>query len=95
MSRYRLSRTAKSDIREIWAYVAKDRPTAADRLIDRLYEKFRMASMHPLTGEARNDLAPGLRIFSVGNYVVVFRAIAGGIEVVRVVHGARELHRLF
>jgi toxin ParE1/3/4 len=68
---------------------------AADRLIDRLYEKFRTASMHPLTGEARNDLAPGLRIFSVGNYIVVFREIPQGIEVVRVMHGARDLHRLF
>ena len=95
MTRYRLTRTARSDIQEIWTYVAKDRPVAADRLIDRIYEKFRTASLHPGTGEARSDLAPGLRVVSVGNYVVIFREIPRGIEVVRVVHGARDLRRLF
>jgi toxin ParE1/3/4 len=95
MNRYRLSRTATSDLRAIWAYVAKDRPAAADGLIDTLYQKFRLAATNPGIGESREDLSPGLRVFSVGSYVVGFRKVPQGVEIVRVVHGARDQRRLF
>jgi plasmid stabilization system protein ParE len=36
MNRYRLSRRATSDLRNIWDDVAKDRPAAADAHIDAL-----------------------------------------------------------
>jgi plasmid stabilization system protein ParE len=39
MSRFRLSSEAKTDVRAIWAYVAKDRPDAADHLVDDFYER--------------------------------------------------------
>jgi toxin ParE1/3/4 len=95
MSRFRLTREAKADARAIRSYIAKDRPAAADRLLDDLYERFRLAATQPGMGEARSELGPDLRIFSVGNYVVVFRPMRGGIEVVRIVHGARDLASLF
>jgi toxin ParE1/3/4 len=40
-------------------------------------------------------MAPGLRSFPVGNYVVFYRIVPEGIELVRVLHGARDLRRLF
>lgn len=43
----------------------------------------------------RPDLAEGLRYFVVGGYLVVYRQVAGGVEIVRVVHGARHLPDLF
>ncbi len=46
-------------------------------------------------GPARPDLAPGLHYFVVGRYLVLYRALRDGIEVVRVVHGARYLPDLF
>ena len=95
MSRFRLAREAKADVRGIWSYIAKDRPAAADRFVDDLYVRFRLAATQPLMGESRNELGPELRIYSVGNYVVVFRPIEGGIEVIRIVHGARDLGSLF
>ncbi|MCH7702324.1 MAG: type II toxin-antitoxin system RelE/ParE family toxin, partial [Planctomycetes bacterium] len=39
MSRYRLSRQARSDLDDIWLYIAPDSLTAADRLIDALLAK--------------------------------------------------------
>ena len=95
MSRFRLTREAKADARAIRSYIAKDRPAAADRLLDDLYERFRLTATQPRMGEVRTDLGPDLRIFTVGNYVVVFRPIPGGIEVVRIAHGARDLGSLF
>ena len=84
-----------SDLRDIWAFIANDRPSAADSLIDSFYEKFRLLGMNPGIGESRSDLREGLRILSVGSYVIGFRRLHQGIEIVRVVHGARDFSRLF
>lgn len=42
-------------------------------------------------GPARPDLAPDLRYFVVRKYLILYRQIADGVEIVRVVHGARHL----
>jgi toxin ParE1/3/4 len=95
VSRFRLAREAKADARSIRSHIASDRPAVADRFIDELYARFRLAATQPLMGEARSDLGADLRVLTVGNYVVVFRPINGGIEVVRIIHGACDIHSLF
>lgn len=42
-------------------------------------------------GRLRGELATGLRSFPVGRYVIFYRALSNGIEIVRVLHGARDL----
>jgi len=42
-------------------------------------------------GQSCADLALDLRYGVVGNYLILYREIASGIEVVRVVHGVRHL----
>jgi toxin ParE1/3/4 len=42
-------------------------------------------------GRARDDLAPGLRSVVAGKYLVFFRASDAAIEVLRVIHGARDI----
>jgi plasmid stabilization system protein ParE len=46
-------------------------------------------------GTARPDLGGDLRVFSHKRYVIVYRALADGIEVLRVVDGARDYPSLF
>ncbi len=46
-------------------------------------------------GEARNDLAEDLRMFSAGDYVILYRPTDFGIAVVSVVHSARDIAALF
>ena len=48
-------------------------------------------SENPRLGPARPDLAADLRYFPVGRYVLLYREIPGGVEIVRCVHGARDL----
>ncbi len=85
--------TSQAD--DIWIYIAEDNLSAADRLLDEIYAKFSILANQPRLGPARPDIAPELRHFPVGNYLILYREIAGGIEIVRVVHGARRLHNLF
>lgn len=92
-----VQRTAQADedLIDLWVYIAQDNPAAADNLLDELESKFALLAGQPRLGVARSDIAPGLRHFPVGNYLILYREIDPGIKVVRVVHGARRLSHLF
>jgi toxin ParE1/3/4 len=45
-------------------------------------------------GMARDDIAAGMRHFPVGNYLILYRVLGDGVEVVRYVHGMRRLQDL-
>jgi toxin ParE1/3/4 len=95
MSRVRITPLAERDLEEIWFFIAQDDPTAADRLLDLLEEKYKLLAENPHMGPARPDIAKELRYHPVGSYLLLYRVIPGGIELVRVVHGARDLPSLF
>ena len=42
-----------------------------------------------------NDLAPGLRSFSVGNYVIVYCIEEEDAAIVHVLHGSRDIESFF
>nr|WP_292335451.1 type II toxin-antitoxin system RelE/ParE family toxin [Mesorhizobium sp.] len=43
---------------------------------------------------ARPEVRAGLRTFPAGNYLVLYRQIEDGAEIVRVIHGARQWQEL-
>ncbi len=85
---------ACDDLRQIWLYVAERNLTAADRLIDRFERTLRSLARNPLIGESVPQYRPGLRRFTVGNYVLYYEPIRGGVRLVRVLHGARKVDGL-
>jgi toxin ParE1/3/4 len=86
---------AKSDLVEIWDYIADDSEARADAFLDRIDQKFRTLAQRPGIGRLRDELAEGLRSFPVGRYVVFYRPLPEGVEIVRVLHGARDLNAAF
>ncbi len=86
---------AEADVLEIWDYIADDGIAAADRWVDRLDKQFQVLAMQPMMGRARDELAPGVRSFPFGRYVVFYLPLDGGIDVVRVLHGARDIDAAF
>jgi len=46
-------------------------------------------------GRSRFDLSPELRGFPVGSHLIFYRPAVDGIEVIRVLHGARDIPKLF
>jgi len=86
---------AEEDLIDIWLYIAQDNPGAADHLLDEIEEKFSLLADHPQLGPARPDIAEDCRYFPVGSYLILYRLIPDGIEVVRVVQGSRRLENLF
>jgi toxin ParE1/3/4 len=95
MSRIRITPLAEQDLVEIWYFIAQDDPLAADRILDLLEDKYELLADNPHMGPARPDIAKELRYHPVGSYLLLYRIISGGIELVRIVHGARDLQSLF
>lgn len=86
---------AEADVLDIWAYIAEDSVAEADRWIDRLDEHLALWATQPLLGRARDELAPGIRSIAFGRYVVFYAPLPDGIDVVRVLHGSRDLPPIF
>ena len=94
MARYTKRPKAEADLLEIWLYIAQDSPRAADRLLDRIETQCRLLADNPRLGRARPDVAPDARAWIVGRYLVLYRERDDGIEIVRVVHGARRVEQI-
>ena len=86
---------ARADLLEIWLYTANNSRSAADRLLARIEDILEMLAQHPLIGRSREELAPDLRSFLVGNNIIYYRPLDNGIEVIRVLHSSRDLGFIF
>ena len=95
MNQFRVSAAARSDLDEIWFYIAQDDPAAADKFIQAIIGKFPKLAGWPEIGRQREELSARLRSLVVGRCVIFYRPMENGIEVVRVLHGARDLPPLF
>lgn len=91
----RISRRAKHDLIEIWNYIADDSVASADALVDDFYEVVGALVRHPNLGRRRDELAPGILSFPFGRYVIFYRTLRVGVEVVRVLHGSRDIPAIF
>ena len=73
MSRYIFGRDAADDLDQIWDYIARDNVSAADRLIDKLFEAFEELAKNPALGHSRRDITnANVRFWPVGNYLIIY-----------------------
>lgn len=86
---------AKSDLLDIWDYIADDSTTSADNFLNTIGHKIQTLARSPKMGRTREELAPNLRSFPVGNYIIFYRPIKNGVEIARVLSGARDLNAIF
>lgn len=82
---------AIEDLDDIWLYIARDNIDAADRWLDVLLDKARRLADRPSLGRLRPELAPNVRSLPVKAYVLYYRPVERGIELVRVLHSARDV----
>jgi toxin ParE1/3/4 len=90
----------RPELREIWEHIAKDNPAAADRVVDAAEQTFRMLADHPGMGRPRSFSRKTYRnlrsraVVGFDNYLVLYREITDGVEILHVCHGARNLEAL-
>ena len=94
MRTVRTSRRASRDLDEVWLWIARDSPEVASRFVDEIIDKFPILAAYPRLGRSRPDLGPSILSFPFRNYVIYCHETRRGIEIVRVLHGAREAKAL-
>jgi plasmid stabilization system protein ParE len=97
MNDFVLAPAALGDLEHIWDYYAIElqNPEAADRLRDEMFEAFRKLVKTPRLGHFRSDLSKEpLRFWQVRRHLVVYRSEKRPLEIVRVLHGARDVQAI-
>jgi addiction module RelE/StbE family toxin len=86
-----LTETAQADLASIADYIARDNPANALRFIERLrtrcLELADLSLAFPLIPRHR---ARGIRRRPVGDYLIFYRVERRRVEVLHIVHGARD-----
>jgi plasmid stabilization system protein ParE len=93
MNAYRLTPAAEDDLLEIWSFIAQDNLIAADRLEDDFFNACKQLAGKPDLGHFRRDLTDKpVRFFPVrGTYLIVYDPATEPLEIIRVLHGARDV----
>jgi toxin ParE1/3/4 len=93
---YRLSKDAERDLDEIFLYWARRAGLkVADRLIESITGRLWLVGEHPDAGRPSEDIAPGVRCFPAGKYLIYYRRAREGTDILHVFHGAQDQKNAF
>ncbi len=95
MAQVTQTRGSEADLLEIWAFIAENNMEAADKVISEINAKCQACADMPGIGRRREDILPGFRSLVSGDYVIFYQAIEGGVRIMRVLHGSRDLPSQF
>ena len=95
MNRCDFTDAAIIDLESIHDFIAHDSPSAAARLAQLIRERCFLLAVNPMMGRSRDDLAPNLRSLAGTNHVVFYRAVADGVQILRIISGGRSIEGLF
>ncbi|MDB6074556.1 MAG: plasmid stabilization protein [Verrucomicrobiaceae bacterium] len=94
MAEVTFSPDSLNDLRDIWDYVAEESPLQADRLIDRFRQKIEYLAEWNTLGRPRPELTKDCRSYPFGKYCFYYRPKDTGIELLRVLHSARDIRQM-
>lgn len=83
--------SAQQDIAQIRDYIAAEDVEASSRFLANIDRVLGLLEYQPRMGRARADLRSGIRLIPLGSYVMAYTIGRVRIDVVRVLHGARDL----
>ena len=95
MNKLEIAPLAYQDLQAIWDFVAVRDADAARRLAQSITDKFKFLLAFPETGRLRHELLLELRSFPVGRYIIFYQQTAEGVEILRVLHGSRDVPGAF
>ncbi len=87
---FHYSPLAEIVVEEISSYIAQDNYRAAMSWIDSIQQKCEHLVDMPKMGVSIGSVRRNIRMISFGSYLILYREIKAGIEIIRVVHGARK-----
>lgn len=95
MAKANFTEQADQDLIRIVSYIAADNPSAAFRWLEETKAVCELLAAEPEIGQAIKTRRFGtIRRHVAGNYLIYYRQLAGGVEILLVSHGARDQGRL-
>lgn len=94
MTGIRYTEDAVRDLEEIYRYIAEDNINAAIQHRQRLRQRCLGLVDYPRIGRKREEIRPGLRSVTEGDYVILYRIVDNEVVVSRVIHGNQDLGKL-
>ncbi|MGD1083560.1 MAG: type II toxin-antitoxin system RelE/ParE family toxin [Verrucomicrobiota bacterium] len=97
MPKFLLAEFVEPELDAIWEYIAIDNIEAADRFVESAYGTFQELARMPGMGrvrrfpQARLRALRSFRVNGFENYLIFYCPISDGIEVLHILHGARDL----
>ena len=85
---------AQAELDDIFDYIADDDPDAARRMSRRFDDAFRLLARNPKLGRDHSRLLLHARSFTLGSYLIFYSPTEDTVEILRVIHGARDVERL-
>jgi toxin ParE1/3/4 len=95
MTPVRFTPEARADLREIALRIADRNPVRALTYVDEIEARANRIGEFPHAGPPRAQWGEGIRIAVHGKYLIVYRVRDETVQVLRIVHGARDLDTLF
>lgn len=86
---------SRLDLIQIADYIREHNPRAAAVMVANLEARGQQLAEFPYLGPSRPEIRPGLRHLSFREYLILYRVEGDLVEIVRIVHGARDLGGLF
>jgi toxin ParE1/3/4 len=94
MAEVRHSPQSEADLEAILEYLHQHQPAAAERYATAFSEKGQALARFPEMGRLRPEIAPNLRSTLVHPYVLFYRVEGETVQIVRILHGKRDLRRI-
>lgn len=101
MAKFILSEQSVEDVDVVHAHICADNPEAAERVQEAIFDGFDLLARNPTLGRRRHFRChQNIRSWVVTeftNYLIFYRELPddSGVEILRVLHGARDLDALF
>ncbi|MEB3226540.1 MAG: type II toxin-antitoxin system RelE/ParE family toxin [Synechococcus sp.] len=93
---FRLTKPAVKDIEQIADYLAQTTGiNQAEVFLDELNQKLAKVAQFPKLGRQRDEIFPNVRSLTLRTYLILYLPTEGGIDILRVVSGYRDLTHLF
>lgn len=95
MKQAAVSAVAENDLRQTWNFIAEQSVEAADRQEAEFREVFGHLAEMPMIGQRKLEWTDRpVRFWSAGSYWIVYNPETNPVQIVRVLHAARDIPQL-
>lgn len=95
MAQYLINKLASQDLNEIADYFAVNNVRAGEKFFNAFNRKSKQLVGFPNSGKSYDYIYSGLKGVPLSSYIIFYRVLEDGIEILRVISGRRDLLAVF